>query len=485
MDDRKILITPEQKLDAIMSATLEGVAIIDSRMKVIWANPVAKSWTGRTDEVIGSSCYSVFRNETSICGGCPALKAFKTGNIEKSIEVSSANGEKKSFVVTASPIKDSGGKVLSVAIIAHDLTRSLELESQISEISTRFRAIIDGIGDGISIIDKEFNIVRVNKAILDMFRVSDFSEVLGKKCYRAYYRRDMPCGDCPAEKTFLEGTKNHSTIIRRDGKEKKICDISIFPIKDAEGVGSVIEYVRDITGRINLEDQLLHSERLAGVGELAAGIAHELRNPLSTITSSIQLCLKKYEITDGVKRHLTIILRNSENANRTISELLDFAKPCDMSFKPDNVSRVVEKVCNLVQSRCARQSVRVRKKMQKGMPELILDEKRLESSFMNFMLNSLDAMPEGGTITVSAYYDERKDEIAVSFADTGEGIPAENMGRIFDPFFTTKRKGTGLGLSLAHNFIACHKGRIGVKSGAGKGTEINVRFPVSKNKAGA
>lgn len=480
MAKKELLITAEQKLDAIMNGTCEGVTVVDSEMKILWVNPVAESWVGPLNEVKGEYCYRIYRNKDRICKNCPVAKAFRTGKIEKASEFfCSVKGAEKYFEIEASPICNEEGKTIAVAMITHDFTRILELEEKFKESSSRFRAIIDGIGDGISIIDEDFNIKRANKAVLGIFKKRDFSEVLGRKCYQEYYRREVPCSDCPAQRTFLDGKKSHSKSIWRDSKEKKILDISTFPIKNGEDVSTVIECFRDMTGLVNLEDQLLHSERLAGVGELAAGLAHELRNPLSIISSSIQLTLKKHAVTEDVKKHLMIIWKNAENANRIISDLLDFAKPSNMSLKPGNINNVIQRVCNLVQSRCAKQSIKLNKKLQKAIPEMILDEKRLESSFINFILNSADAMPEGGNLLVKAYHDHKQDEIEVSFSDTGKGIPSENLNRIFDPFFTTKTKGTGLGLSIAHNVIVCHKGKIDVRSEINKGTVITIRFPVN------
>lgn len=485
MDETEPLISPEQKLEAFMSATCEEMIILGSDMRVLWANQAVESWACGAGKIKGSLCYEVYRKRNAICEGCPAIKAFRTGNVEKTIEPPCApKGAVKHSILTASPILDKNGDTAAVAVVVHYFTKDLELDNKVKEISDELRAIIDGIGDGISIIDRDFNIVRVNRAVLDIFRKSDFKEVLGKKCYQEYYRRHEPCNGCPAHRTFSEGLRSHSANIWRHGKEKKILEVFTFPIGNGGGAATVIECFRDITGTINLEDQLLHSERLAGIGELAAGVAHEIRNPLSIITSSIQLCLKKYDIDEAVKRHLETILRNAENANSIISDLLDFARPSDVPLKLGNINEVIERVCNLVQSRCEKQSVRLRAKMHKPMPEMEIDEKRLESSFMNFVLNSLDAMPSEGDLTIVTSHDRAKDEITVRIKDTGEGIPPENVDKIFNPFFTTKRRGTGLGLSIAHNVIVCHKGSIDVASDPGIGTEIAVRFPVFKNKAG-
>ncbi|MEK6790209.1 MAG: ATP-binding protein [Deltaproteobacteria bacterium] len=340
-------------------------------------------------------------------------------------------------------------------------------------------AVFDGIGDGISVIDRDYNIIRVNKGILKIFKRSGFSELIGSKCYTEYYQRDHACDNCPALRTFTEGIPDRITSIRQHGEEKTVLDISIFPIKDGnDAVTHAIEYFRDVTGMVKLEDQLLHSERLAGVGELAAGIAHELRNPLANISASVQFCRKKFKLEDGLERHLSIILRNSKNAESLVSDLLDFAKPGDMSFELGRIENAINRACALAKNRCAKQRVNLKKRVQNGLPKKIFDKRRIEGVFLNFILNAVDAMPNGGSLVVSAHLDHHAKEIVAAFKDTGAGISKDNMGRIFDPFFTTKPNGVGLGLSIAHSVITHHKGRIEVRSEVGRGTEVTVRLPV-------
>ncbi len=266
-------------------------------------------------------------------------------------------------------------------------------------------------------------------------------------------------------------------------KNRIVLDISTFPIKDDEGkVVQVIEYMKNITDIVKLEDQLLYQERLAGIGELAAGIAHEIRNPLGNITASSQFVLSKYRLLDPVKKHLKIILRNSENANRIIKDLLDFAKPREISFKMGNIKGVIDGACNLVKARCAKQRVRLAHKWSRRLPSILLDEKRLEEAFLNFILNSLDVMPTGGRLMINAHPDFEANEVVVSFLDTGEGITPENLNKMFTPFFSTKKDGVGLGLCLAHQVISSHKGRINIESKIGQGTDIIVRLPFSERE---
>ncbi len=363
-----------------------------------------------------------------------------------------------------------------------DLTKELEIKQILKEVKKRLEAIFDGIDDGIHVINRDYEIIRSNKAILNIFGKRDFSEILGRKCFSEYYQRSMICDNCPAEKTFHDGTSSQLTKITREvGKERVILNKSTFPIKDENGnVIQVIEYIKDITTVVKLEDRLLYSERLAGIGKLAAGIAHEIRNPLGNIKSAAQLCINKYEPDERIRKHLKIILKSSERVNRVIKDLLNLARPHEASFKIGCIDKVINSVCGLIDARCFKQHVHLTKRFTRRLPQLLLDEKLLEEAFLNFMLNALDAMPRGGRLAITAYYDHKDEKIVISFADSGCGISEENLKKVFDPFFTTKKNGTGLGLSLVQQIIELHKGKIHIKSKPDYGTEVMVRLPVYK-----
>ncbi|MBI5971578.1 MAG: PAS domain-containing protein [Deltaproteobacteria bacterium] len=474
------LITPSEMLHAVSSVVPEGILVMDRDMRIVWLNPAAQLWAGGLAEVKGRRCHDVFQKRNRICSNCPCAAVFKTGRPENSFSHAYyIAGVRRGCELMAAPILDENGKTIAVAEIVRDITAKLDLEKKFMENRDRLAAVFDGIGDGISVIDRDYNIIRVNKGLLKIFKRSGFQELIGRKCYAEYYRRDHACDNCPAARTFTEGIPDRIISIRERGDGKTVLDISIFPIKDGNNaVLQAIEYFRDVTGMVNLEDQLLHSERLAGVGELAAGIAHELRNPIANISASVQFCRKKFKLDDALERHLSIILRNSKIAESIVSDLLDFAKPGDMSFELGRIESAINRACALAKNRCAKQRVNLIKRVQKGLPRKMFDKRRIEGVFLNFILNAVDAMPDGGSLVVSAHLDHHAKEIVAAFKDTGEGISKDNMGRIFDPFFTTKTGGVGLGLSIAHSVIEHHKGRIEVRSEIGRGTEVAVRLPI-------
>jgi signal transduction histidine kinase len=361
-----------------------------------------------------------------------------------------------------------------------NLDKEIEVKHLLAVAKKSLDAIFDGIEDWIFVINREYNIIRANKAILNISGKRDFSEILGRKCFNEIYQRDRICDNCPAEKTFKDGISSQLTKISKEiGQKRAILNTSIFPIKDGDGsVIQVIEYTKDVTHVVELEDQLLRSERLAGIVELATGIAHEIRNPVGTINAAAQLCLDKYELDKHIRRYLNVILRNSGRINKVIKDLLNLAKPHEAAFKLSYIDKIINSICALVNARCLKQNVRLIKKLSRRLPQIFLDEKFLKEAFLNLILNAVEAMPRGGRLAITAYYDHNAEEIVTTFCDSGCGITEDNLSRIFYPFFTTKKEGTGLGLSLARQVIELHKGKIHIESKPDYGTEVTVRLPV-------
>lgn len=481
MEETKLLDESSQKLKAILDAIGEGISIIDDNLKIIRVNPIIEKWAGPLDDLKGRYCYIAYQKRDTPCEDCPTIKTFKTGKVERARQHAyDYQGNIRYFEFTSAPIFDQHGRITSVVELAVDLTEKIELEQNLKETRDRLQAIFDGISDGISVIDKNYHILRVNKEILNMFNKRDFSDPIDKKCFVEYFKSDEACDDCPGKKAIEEGKPYRITKIwQSTEKGRLVLEISAFPIKEEKGdVIQVIEYIRDITHMVRLEDQLLYQERLRGIGELAAGIAHEIRNPLGNIAAAAQFCLSKYRLHESIRRYLKIILKNSENANKIVKDLLGFARPREINFKMGHIGDVIDTACSLVKARCSKQRIRLIKRWSRRLPPILLDEKHLKEAFLNFILNALDAMSDRGRLTITAYADSLSNEIVVSFFDTADGIPQGNLDKIFDPFFTTKKEGIGLGLTVAQQVINYHKGKIGIESEAGKGTNVIVRLPI-------
>jgi len=222
--------------------------------------------------------------------------------------------------------------------------------------------------------------------------------------------------------------------------------------------------------------RMSRADKLATVGELAAGAAHEIRNPLTAIRSSLQY-LESKGPDETSRKLLASALQETERIDGIVSALLAFARPSEISKERHDLRETVEESLELVSFQARTQKVAVSKAVPPAPLLIRADRAQLKQLFLNVFLNAIQAMPAGGTMNVETLVmDERKARVTVT--DTGEGIPEEKLDRIFDPFFTTKKGGTGLGLSICYNIVKSHQGDIEVKSKAGQGTTILITLPL-------
>jgi putative nucleotidyltransferase with HDIG domain len=225
-------------------------------------------------------------------------------------------------------------------------------------------------------------------------------------------------------------------------------------------------------------EELVNARKLAAIGRMAAGAAHEINNPLAIVSGRVQLLLKM-ESDDAKKRHLDMIRSQCDRMSRIISDILTFARPEKPVIKSSSVADIVDAAVAQVESAAAARSIRVTRKFPERVPQVAADAAKMEQAFRNILANAVDASAAGQEITVSAEPDEKGKFLLVSFADNGVGMDEETLGRIFEPFFTTKEgRGTGLGLSICHSIVQTHGGKIRVKSAPGKGTVFTIVIPI-------
>jgi signal transduction histidine kinase len=230
---------------------------------------------------------------------------------------------------------------------------------------------------------------------------------------------------------------------------------------------------------MNLKDkQIMQAEKMAAIGELAAGIAHEIRNPLGIISGSAET-VRKHE-NQKIREEMTgYILEESTRINRLISTFLDFARPKEPKLVKCDLREVLEKTLLLLSPQAKTQGVEIRKEISQGPFQASVDPDQMRQAFTNLGINALEAMPEGGILKINVL-ENAQNKVSIRFIDTGNGIPEEAQSKIFDPFFTTKEGGTGLGLSIAHQIVTQHGGNLGVEGGEGKGSIFTIILPLVK-----
>lgn len=340
--------------------------------------------------------------------------------------------------------------------------RTAELVSEKEKLNT----IVSAIGGGIVLIDRYGKIQWTNEKISEMVGY----DVVGMGC------EDL-CADCSI--IFDTYSKGIDTTIMADlfGQKGKYFQVTNAPIKGADGeIHGYIRLIQDITEMKKIEEQIIHSEKLASIGRLAAGIAHEIGNPLTSIFSFVQI-LREMEDDKFKKESLETIYFHISRISEILKQLSGFSKMPAGKPKECHINDVIETSINLIQYDKKAKNISIVKELSPSLPEVIADGNQLSQVFVNLTLNAIDAMPDGGTLTVRSML--RENDITIEFEDTGTGIPREELLKIFDPFYTTKEKGTGLGLAVSYNIIKKMDGTLTVESELGKGTTFTITIPIN------
>jgi len=228
-----------------------------------------------------------------------------------------------------------------------------------------------------------------------------------------------------------------------------------------------------------MQDYLIRSEKLASLGKMAAGIAHEINNPLTSILINTHLLLEKSEKKDANFENLTLIADETSRCAQIVKGLLEFSRQNPPEKTRSDINELIERTTQLLENQASFQNVKIIKNLDSRLPLIEVDKTKIQQVFWNLMLNACAAMPKGGNLTISSRLEDDRQYVEIVFIDTGVGILRENINRLFDPFFTTKSSGTGLGLAVSYGIIQQHDGKIEVKSEVGQGSVFTVKLPVS------
>jgi len=343
-------------------------------------------------------------------------------------------------------------------------------------IQTYSKNILENMTDAVIAIDKDRCITIFNRAASKLFKVHA-KQVLEKPCDTV-----LSADITPLIQTLETGetVDDEEKIIHLENR-RLITSINTSVLKNSKGeIDSAFAIIKDQTEKHALEENLRRKEKLTAMGQLASGVAHEIRNPLNAIGMISQRLDKEFEPNqDSEEFHeLTkIISAESRRIDTIIQQFLKFARPAKLNLERTNLNELIESTVLLLKSQAEQQNVEITTHLLLQ-PQLLLDKNQMKQALLNLIRNSLEAVQEKGSIEVRTSLTEFKNEIILEISDTGEGIDRETLPKIFNLYFTSKPKGTGLGLSLVHKIISQHNGRIEVDSEVGKGTTFYIYLPV-------
>jgi two-component system, NtrC family, sensor kinase len=359
------------------------------------------------------------------------------------------------------------------------LYRQLHLKaSELDRMREFSENILESLNDGLAVLDRDDRVVRWNRRLEELYGVRH-EDAVGRRLDEILE---------PAFFDVLRSARQESpegaalyrvpALTRHAPPRRVLVNVATTPLRDSDGaIAGTIVIVEDISARVHLEEQLQISEKMASLGLLAAGVAHEVNTPLTGISSFTQMLLQGAEPDDPRTKVLEKIERQTFRAAKIVNGLLNLARPAQVDSGPVDINAVINDVLSLLEHQLKTARIQVRKELSPAAPLVQGIEYKLQQVLLNLFLNARDAMPRGGWLTILTR--EGDDGATIEVADTGAGIPAEQLSRIYDPFFTTKEigRGTGLGLSITYGIIQEHGGTIACDSHVGQGTRFTLTLP--------
>ena len=468
----------------------------DNRILVIDPGYTIKTAIGRdplvkSEALTGKHCYQEFYNRDTPCDRCPATKVMET-QVASVRETQTNNGETGTLACLYSYPVLGHDQSIELLVIFHFQFPELDgLELELQRSNAFLHKLLQSACDGVIVADKKGKIIIFNDAAA---QVSGYSvkEALAGLNIRDIYPEDAVAYDIMAKLRSEEYggigklKKYRIRIVGKSGEHIPISLYAAIIYENGKEMGT-IGFFHDLRERFHIQKklektqhQLLQSEKMASLGTLAAGVAHQLNNPLGGIILYSKLILEEYDLPQGAQDDIQRILKDAQRGRDTVKALLEFARQSRQFMKPQDINYIVEQILFLLENQSLFQNIHISKSLSDKLPRVNGDPQQLNHVFMNLFLNAAQAMEGHGELTISTELSRNLDRIIITIRDTGPGIPQKHLPHIFEPFYTTKDegKGTGLGLSVVFTIVENHGGTISADSQEGQGTTFVVELPV-------
>ncbi len=362
-------------------------------------------------------------------------------------------------------------------------TKISQLEALVETLSRgkyMWESTFDAIGDPVLIIADDYSIQRANLAAAERAG-RDIRTMIGKKCYESFAGRETICPQCPLQETQSQHLPHERRLNQL--MQDRVFQLNSYPYAQVvAGKQVVVHHYREVTEEQRLQRNLVQNEKMAAVGMLAGGVAHEINNPLGGILAFAQLVMRDLDKESSILSDMKEIENAAIRCKDIVQNLLDFSR---QSRETDSIrisiNQTIQKILPMVRLRVRSQQAELITKYDKSDPAVMGSVTRLQQVVLNLLTNAAHAIDKEGQIILSTFRDLEKNRVIITIKDDGCGIPESNLDRIFDPFFTTKAAGdgTGLGLSICYSIISEHGGHIDVQSQLNEGTQFTISLPMA------
>ncbi|MCP3944611.1 MAG: PAS domain S-box protein [Desulfobacteraceae bacterium] len=442
-----------------------------------------------SEDILGKMCFHTFLYKDTPCNSedCPISKVVKNKTSHSYTIKHQYKWEERVF----SPILDDDGQVAFVVSSITDITRTKSLENQLIGVKEFISRVMYSSASAIVAADRQGNIEVMNSVAKELF--GDYNEGAGKI---RHTEQLYPPGKAKEIMQMLRNEKiggkgkliiPRTLIVNARGEEVEV-EMSAAIIYDDTGQESATMAIyNDLKDKTKVEkelkytqSQLIQSEKMASLGQLAAGVAHEINNPLTGVLFYASLLLEKENLDGGAREDLNCIVEDANRCKNIVKNLLVYSRSMDSNKNIVQINEIVEQSLSLVRDQKKLRNIKIVRYLADEMMLINADTNKLNQVIINLVINAADAMNGSGKITLNTYRDKLHKKVFLEIKDTGEGISLKNLSKIFDPFFTTKEvgKSTGLGLSIVYGIIEEHDGSISVKKTGAHGTTFIMEFPM-------
>ena len=488
---REGLQAMEIQMAGIIHSAMDGIITINEDQRIVLINSAAEKMFGCSGQHVMGQSLEQFLPERYRHNHKDHIQTFGNTNTTNRRMGSlglifglRSSGEEFPLEASISQV-DVGNKKL-FTVILRDITERQKAEETLRHLKHQSELLLHAAGEGIYGLDLQGNATFVNPVALEMLGWESH-ELIGQPQHTLIHHTKpdgtpYPREECPIYRAFIDGVVHHvvdDVFWRKDGTSFPVEYTSTPIVENGELKGAVVTF-KDVTERKRLEAQLSQTERLAEMGTLASGMAHEIGTPMNVILGRAEYLMRKTS-DESTKKGLATIVTQVERITKIMNQLLSFARRRPIDRRPLALGTVVHEMVDVVQERLERRGIKLELVLDSKCPRVFADRDQMGQVFLNLIVNAIQAMPQGGTLTISLHAHDGRVHLSVS--DTGCGIAPEHIPKLFTPFFSTKEvgEGTGLGLTVVHGIIEEHQGSITVDSEPGKRTIFHIHLPVYKS----
>ncbi|MBF0102450.1 MAG: PAS domain S-box protein [Desulfobacterales bacterium] len=434
----------------------------------------------------GDFCFYAYKDRTEKCVECPVEKTFQDGLSHYSEERSLKDGKLTHWVVKTAPIKNAQGEIIAAMEMSLDITKSKLLENKLETIEKKYHAIFKNMPSPVFVLDQEtLTILDCNNSATLVYEYAK-EEIIGM-CFTDLFKEYSP--------EILNHIRTTLDIhqVRHITKNKKtvFVNIKVSPL-DYPNKRMLLAITSDITKKLETEQQLIQASKMATLGEMATGVAHELNQPLTVIKTASSFLMKKIKKNELINPENLFVMVSEidshvDRASKIINHMRQFGRKSEMTLEKIQINAILKKTFEFFSQQLRLREIELVWDIDENLPMILSDASRLEQVFINLFINARDAIEEKSVSTgqkcdkkITLHTRHDADQVMIQVRDTGIGIPEPLLEKIFEPFFTTKKvgQGTGLGLSISYGIIKDCGGNISAVSEQGKGSTFIITLPI-------